>query len=278
MFTSFRARLVDHFSRNRVFLASLGLVATAVGYKSFQSIETGHVGFQSLFGNVSEHAYPSGFTFINPLANIIQLDLRKKVSNNRSSVASAEGLDIDVSVDVVYHLNSRLARDTYVNIGTDYANVLLTPQTHACIRDTIAGYEAKDLYNDQARASIKHQILCSLISSVNQNIIIEDVLINRIVLPNGLTRSIEAKLQAEQAMEKMEFTLAQEKKEAERKAIEAQGIKNFQDTVAQGISSQLLEWKGITATEELAKSPNAKMIFFGNANGLPVVFQPDNKA
>ncbi len=72
----------------------------------------------------------------------------------------------------------------------------------------------------------------------------------------------------------MEFILAKEKKEAERKKIEAEGISNFQRIVTQGISEQLLKWKGIEATEKLAQSPNSKVVIIGGKDGLPIILNP----
>ncbi len=70
----------------------------------------------------------------------------------------------------------------------------------------------------------------------------------------------------------MAFRLQKETQEAQRKRIEAQGIRDFQQIVAQGISPQLLEWKGIEATENLAKSPNSKIVVIGSGkNGLPLI-------
>jgi len=90
-----------------------------------------------------------------------------------------------------------------------------------------------------------------------------------------LKTSIEAKQQAEQDALRMNFILQKEKQEAERKRIEAAGIADFQKIVAQGISPQLLEWKGIEATEKLASSPNSKVVVVGNSkNGLPLVLGP----
>ncbi len=70
----------------------------------------------------------------------------------------------------------------------------------------------------------------------------------------------------------MEFVLEKERKEAERKEIEAKGIANFQKVVSEGISEQLLQWKGIEATMEISRSPNAKVVIIGSgASGLPVI-------
>ena len=94
----------------------------------------------------------------------------------------------------------------------------------------------------------------------------------RIGLPGGLAKSIEEKLQTEQESQRMQFVLTKEKQEAERKRIEAQGIQDFQKIVSQGISDQLLRWKGIEATEKLAQSPNAKVVVIGaGKDGLPLI-------
>jgi regulator of protease activity HflC (stomatin/prohibitin superfamily) len=62
----------------------------------------------------------------------------------------------------------------------------------------------------------------------------------------------------------------------EIKEVEAQGIADFQKIVAQGISAQLLEWKGIEATEKLATSSNSKVVVIGNPrSGLPVILSGD---
>ena len=73
----------------------------------------------------------------------------------------------------------------------------------------------------------------------------------------------------------MNFVLQKEKQEAERKRIEAQGIRDFQQTISQGLSQQLLQWKGIEATERLATSANAKVIMIGSPRtGLPLILEP----
>merc|ERR1712093_514369 len=105
-----------------------------------------------------------------------------------------------------------------------------------------------------------------------RGIVLEDVLLKGIKLPKQLTDAIELKAQAEQASARMEFVLSKEKQEAERKKVEASGISAFQKIVSEGISSQLLQWKGIEATEKLAGSTNAKIVVMGNSkDSLPVL-------
>lgn len=261
-------------------IRGVGVVTIGTGLaliSGSNTIPAGHVGYKSLFGKVNEKSYQPGYAFINPLATMVKMNLQKSLIHDELSVTSKEGLKIDIHVNVVYRLPASTSRDIYVNTGINYTNILLVPQIKSSIRNIVSDYEAKDLYNMQARLEIKEKIYKELIHSIN-NIIIEDVLIDKIILPPGLASAVENKLKAEQESERMIFTLEKERKEAERKQIEAEGIKNFQNTVKQGISKELLEWKGITATEELAKSPNTKIVIVGNTkNGLPIIFSENRQ-
>src|SRR5256885_6980485 len=135
--------------------------------------------------------------------------------------------------------------------------------------------ESASVYTN-GRELVQQQIKDDLISKLApRGVIVEDVLLRDVQLPPLLKASIEAKQQAEQDALRMSFILQKEKQEADRKSIEAKGIADFQKIVAQGISAQLLEWKGIEATEKLAASQNTKIVVIGNAkNGLPLVFEP----
>merc|ERR1712054_360414 len=105
-----------------------------------------------------------------------------------------------------------------------------------------------------------------------RGVTLEDVLLKGIKLPKQLTDAIELKAKAEQESARMEFVLSKEKQEADRKKVEASGISAFQKIVSEGISAQLLQWKGIEATEKLANSQNAKIVMMGNSkDSLPVL-------
>ncbi len=102
---------------------------------------------------------------------------------------------------------------------------------------------------------------------------IQQVYLRRIEPPQDLKNSIVEKMKAEQEAWRMKFVLQKEEQEAERKRIEAKGIRDFQATVTLGISDKLLQWKGIEATDLLPKSPNAKVVVIGSGKGgLPLIF------
>ena len=142
----------------------------------------------------------------------------------------------------------------------------------AAIREATASHTANALYTGE-REMVAKQIFDQLSVELNQRgVTVENVLLRDIQLPATLKASIEAKQQAEQEALAMNFRLQKETQEAQRKRIEAQGVRDFQQIVAQGISPQLLQWKGIEATEILAKSSNTKVVVIGNSkNGLPLI-------
>ena len=179
------------------------------------------------------------------------------------------GLD----ASVLYHLQPDRAAEVYQKIGPNYAEVLLIPNFRSAMRGVTAANNAARLYSD-ARESIARQILNDLRQALQQRgVVVENVLLRDLQLPDTLKIAIEAKQQAQQEAQRMEFVLQKERQEAERKRVEAQGIKDFQNIVTQGISDKLLEWKGIEATMELSRSPNSKIVVVGNPRtGLPLIF------
>ena len=168
------------------------------------------------------------------------------------------------------------AATVFQRVGPNYAEVLLQPTFRSAMRAITAANTASALYSD-ARENIARQILDDVARQVAaRGVIVENVLLRDLQLPETLKHAIEAKQQAQQEAQRMEFVLQREKQEAERKRVEAAGIKDFQDIVTQGISEKLLEWKGIEATLELAKSQNSKVIVVGNSkNGLPLIYSAD---
>src|SRR5436309_13175313 len=179
---------------------------------------------------------------------------------------------MNLDTSLIYHQHPDKAADVYHKIGPRYMDVLVEPNLRAAIRESTASHTANALYTGE-REMVAKQIYDQLVQKIGgRGITVESVLLRDIQLPASLKSSIESKQQAEQEALAMNFRLQKETQEAQRKRIEAAGIRDFQQIVAQGISPQLLEWKGIEATENLAKSANAKVVVIGNAkNGLPLI-------
>ncbi|HSS96101.1 MAG TPA: prohibitin family protein [Terriglobales bacterium] len=253
-------------------LAIGAFIAVILLFSSISRVESGHVGVLTLFGRVTGEVLPEGIHLINPFKSNHEMSVRTQELKESASVPSSEGLVISLDTSLIYHLDPQKAADVYQRIGPDFSDVLIEPNLRAAIRESTASHTANALYSGE-REMVAKQIREQLASQIEpRGFIVESILLRDIQLPTTLKASIEAKQQAEQEALAMNFRLQKETQEAQRKRIEAQGIRDFQQIVAQGISPQLLEWKGIEATENLAKSPNAKVVVIGNnKNGLPLI-------
>jgi len=274
-----RRRIIDgggHGGGGLLRLIGIGIAAFLLVILLFSSVTkvgTGHVGVLTLFGKVqSGESLGEGIHVINPLKTNNELSVQTQTLKESASVPSSEGLMMSLDTSLIYHLNPDRAAEVFQKIGADYETVVVEPTLRSAIREATASHTANALYTGE-REMVAKQILDQITQELNKRgITVENVLLRDIQLPATLKSAIEAKQQAEQESLAMNFRLQKETQEAQRKRIEAAGVRDFQQIVAQGITPSLLEWKGIEATENLAKSANSKVVVIGNnKNGLPLI-------
>ena len=255
-------------------LALLAIVVAAlIGLvQCWTIIPAGHVGVIDFFGNVSDQTLLPGVNFVNPMANVVKFDARTQELKEVMNVPSKEGLSVELEISLLYSLSFENANKIYKTVGEDYVEKILIPQFRSVVRGVTSKYEARALYTAE-REQLSREMETELAKLVQpRGITLEAAPLRQIILPPGLTNSIEEKLKSEQESQRMQFVLQRETQEAERKRIEAKGIADFQDIVARGISDQLLKWKGIEATEKLASSNNTKIVVIGSGkDGLPLI-------
>ncbi len=250
----------------------IGFVLVILLFSSVTRVNTGHVGVLTLFGRVTGETLGEGIHLINPMKTNNEMSIQTQTIKESASVPSSEGLMMALDTSLIYHLNPDRAAEVFQKIGADYEDKVVEPTLRSAIRESTASHTANALYTGE-REMVAKQILDQITESLKKRgLTVENVLLRDIQLPATLKASIEAKQQAEQEALAMNFRLQKETQEAQRKRIEAAGVRDFQQIVAQGITPSLLEWKGIEATENLAKSPNAKVVVVGGGkNGLPII-------
>lgn len=256
----------------RAALIAVGLLVLFLIANPIKVIPAGHVGVKNFFGSVSPDVLPPGVHVVFPFTRVIPMSVQTQELKETADVPSQEGLTMDLECSLLYRLDPTKSAEIYKTVGTDYPRVVVEPQFRSALREITASYEAKALYSAQ-REKIATEIF-NLFTKMSggRGIIADAVLLRKIGLPPVVANAIQEKLRREQEAEQMKFVLQKEQQEAERKRIEAQGIADFQKIVASGISAQLLEWKGIEATEKLAMSQNTKVVVIGNAkSGLPII-------
>ena len=259
------------------FLRGIGFIVAVIFliillFASVARVPTGHVGVLTLFGRVTGDVLPEGLHLVNPFKSNNVLSVQTQTIKETATVPSNEGLILTLDTSLLFRLDASRAAEVYQKVGANYMDRVVEPNLRSTIRSVTAMHTANALYSGE-REKVAAQMFSELSAEMaKRGIIVENILLRDIQLPLALKQSIEAKQQAEQESLAMSFRLQKEKQEAERKRIEAAGIRDFQQIVAQGISPQLLEWKGIEATENLAKSTNAKVVVIGGGkSGLPLI-------
>ena len=241
----------------------------------FRTVPAGNVGVKDFFGSVSSSTLSPGIGIVLPLTSVVRMSVQTQEIKEVAEVPSQEGLILSLETSLLFQLDPAKAVEIYRTVGSDYIGTIVEPQFRSAIREITASYEAKALYSAE-REKIAGEIF-TLFRRIagDRGIIVQQVLLRKIGLPPVVANAIQEKLRREQEAEQMKFVLQKEQQEAERKRIEAQGVADFQRIVAQGISPQLLEWKGIEATEKLAASANSKIVVIGNSKGLPLILGGD---
>ena len=278
IFDPARGRIIDGgggHTATLLRLIGIGIAALLLVILLFSSVTrvgTGHVGVLTLFGKVTGETLGEGIHLINPLKTNNEMSIQTQTLKESASVPSSEGLMMSLDTSLIYHLDPARAAEVFQKIGADYENVVVEPTLRSAIRESTASHTANALYTGE-REMVGKQIFDQVNEQLTKRgLTVENVLLRDIQLPATLKASIEAKQQAEQEALAMNFRLQKETQEAQRKRIEAAGVRDFQQIVAQGITPSLLEWKGIEATENLAKSANSKVVVIGNnKNGLPLI-------
>lgn len=264
-------------TRNQLMLLPLLLILIFVSGMAGCGTEvpSGHRGvFFYKFGDGTEMGkiYSEGFNWHFPWNSIfvykIQLDERRE----QLQVLSADGASIGLEVTVWFRPLYAKLDSLQITVGRNYYNVVVAPALRGVARSVVGKFKPEQIYSTKREEIAKEIVLEMQNLMTDKFITVENIIIRNVGLPAKITEAINAKLEASQEAEKMEFVILKETKEAERKKIEAGGIASFQKIVSAGLTPSLLTWKGIEATQRLAESPNAKIIIIGNSkDGLPII-------
>ncbi|MBX2802370.1 MAG: prohibitin family protein [Myxococcales bacterium] len=224
-------------------------------------VQPGEVGIKRRLGALSEKVHGPGPVVINPLVSrVVRVPVRTTNLEVALSLPSKEGLNISSEVSILYRVESDRARDVLMQIGEDYERTVVLSTFRSAAADVAARFLAKDMHTAE-RATIEEAVRERMMEVIGtRGFHVEAVLLKSIRLPDGLARAVEGKLEAEQQAERMRFVLERERLEAERKLIEAQGVRDAQMVVAESISEEMLQWNSIQAFEALAASTNAKVV------------------
>ncbi|MEA3494731.1 MAG: prohibitin family protein, partial [Bacteroidota bacterium] len=216
----------------------------------FITLQPGEKGvvFKRFSGGLDkENVQSQGFHVIAPWNKMIVYNVRQQQTIEKLDVLSSNGLDIKIDVSLWYYPVHNKIGYLHDEVGTDYLSVLVIPGVRASTRNIIGRYTPEEIYSTK-RDEIAGEILKETKKKLaDRHIFVKDVLIRSISLPPKIKSAIEKKLKQEQESLEYKFKLEVAKKEAERKKVEAEGIKQAQLIITKSLTDKLLKWQGIEA-------------------------------
>ncbi|MDD2760209.1 MAG: prohibitin family protein [Methylomonas sp.] len=222
-------------------------------------------------GTVTDIVYNEGFHVIFPWDIMTIYNTRVQEKTYSLFVLTAEGLQIELIVSIRYYPERPAVAVLHQKVGPDYLDKIVVPEIDDTLRQTAGTMTLDDIY--MSKGASLYRILAKAIFKIEKNYVtIQDVIVRQIILPKQVAVAIESKVEQKQLSEAYLYRLEREKKEAERRIIEAEGIYQYNTKINKSLNGDVLKWKGIEATQALAGSNNSKVIVIGSGgNQLPII-------
>jgi prohibitin 1 len=236
-------------------------VATIFMLSSCAVVRQGEVGVKRKLGKLQNEIILPGVTGINPLTTrVLKISTQTENVEVKLDLPSKEGLTIRSQISILYHVKAEAAPKILETIGMDYENTLVLAVFRSAAADVSSRFMAKDMHTKE-RATIEKEIKELMDKQLSvRGFEVEAVLLKSIQLPDGLSMAIQQKLESEQEAQRMEYVLDRERREAERKKIEAEGLRDAQKIISEGLNEFFIKWKSLEAFKQLSSSPNTKII------------------
>jgi prohibitin 1 len=251
------------------------IVLIVILLSSCTVVRQGEVGVKRKMGKLSPKFSGPGAVGFNPfISKVIKMPIRTMNMEINANLPSKEGLNVAAVISILYRMQPEKAPAIIETIGVGNEVNVISSVFRSSASDVCSRFYAKDMHSAQ-RSQIEKEVTEQMSKILlPRGFEIEAVLLKNIQLPAGLARAVEEKLEAEQQAQRMEFLLDKEKREAQRKIIEAEGIRDSQKIISEGLTKPIIEWQSIEAFRELAKSPNTKVIMTDGKT--PMLLNPNN--
>ncbi|KPA11415.1 membrane protease subunit stomatin/prohibitin-like protein [Candidatus Magnetomorum sp. HK-1] len=223
-------------------------------------------------GTEVDEIYAEGFHVILPCDKMYIYNVRIQEISNEIDVLSQTGLKVKVLLSIRFRPKYKFLGLLHQNIGPDYPSKVIVPEIEAVMREIIGTLDADQIYTT-GRKVIAEAIDQAIEQLYQRYILVDDVLIRKIILPDVVAKAIQFKIEQKHLVEAHKFIVQKEEEEAKRKKVEALGIKTKNLVIMESLKEkQILQWEGIQAFKKLAESNNAKVLIVGDKDGLPVMF------
>jgi regulator of protease activity HflC (stomatin/prohibitin superfamily) len=244
----------------------------------FITVHAGELGvlyWLFLGGTETDYPYPEGLHLVWPWDTMHIYNVRIQTVLHDFDVLTRQGLPIHLKLAIRFHPEYEMVGVLHQKVGPDYVNTIIIPQIESVLRKNIGTYSPEDIYINK-EGLLTNIIIRALEEAGQKYVVVEDVIIRNVILTPPIQKAIEAKMVEEQKYQAYVYKLQTAEEEAERKRIEATGIRDYQQIITETLSDKILQWHGVEATLDLAKSDNTKVIVIGaGEEGLPLILNTD---
>lgn len=272
-----RDRQLQHITIVTLLMLALGIGALILWPRVVVSVKSGQAGviYRFFSGTEMNAIYGEGVHIMWPWNRMHIYDMRLQTREKEYTLLSSGGLPVMLHVAIRYQPDIRMLTQLHVTVGPDYVEKVVFPEVEAVLRRAVGQYGPEEIYNS-TRGFLETLVVGSLAKVEDRYVLIDDVLVKSVDLPPVLRDAIIRKLTLHEEQKAYEYRLEIERKEAQRKLIEARGIQDYQKVISESLTEDLLRWQGIQATRDLATSNNAKTVVIGSGkDGLPLILGGD---
>ncbi|WP_186396392.1 prohibitin family protein [Stappia sp. TSB10GB4] len=270
-----RQRRVQIYTLLVLLLFGVGLVT--LWNRVVVTIHSGEAGvlYRWVSGTEMSNIYGEGLHIMWPWNRMYVYNVRLQTEQRQYHLLTQGGLPVTLEIAIRYKPDLRLLPLLHVTVGPEYLDKVVFPETEAVLRRAVGQYAPEEVYTSR-RGFLESIVVNSLTNVEDRYVVVDDVLVRNVELPPAIRLAVERKLTLLEEEKAYQYRIGIEKQEAERKAIEAEGIRRYQDVVKQSLTEDLLRWQGVQATRDLASSPNAKTVVIGaGKDGLPLILGGD---
>jgi len=226
-------------------------------------------------GTQTDKVYGEGLKIIFPWDELYIYDTRKQTVQHELAVLTEEGLTVTIEFAIRYHPDRNLLGELHQKVGSNYEQTIVIPEVEHAMRRSIGSLQTEEIYS-RSREIVRTAVVEAIEEAKQSFVQIDDVIIRSVTLPLGFKQAVEEKVRQQQLAESYRYRLIAAEQEAKRLAIEASGFAEYNKTIEQTLTPDLLQWEGVRATKEIAMSENSKIIVMGNgSDGLPVILNAE---
>jgi regulator of protease activity HflC (stomatin/prohibitin superfamily) len=262
------------FARSFVVIGAVLFVVVFMTPDIFVTVQSGEVGvlYRRFGGGTqTEQVIGEGLTLISPWDKLFIYTVRVQEVKHEMPVLTNDGLQVTLHLSIRYHPEREMVALLHQKVGPNYEEAIVIPEVESVLRTTMGHFGMNEVYGAD-RGVLQHIITDSLDEVSQKYVQIDDVIVRSVELPPQVKKIIEDKMMEKERAASYVYRIQAEKLEADRKEIEANGFKRYNDVISSSLTPEIMRWRGLDVTRELAQSPNAKTLFLGNRQGdLPIM-------